>query len=186
MMNYNFLGEHSLNKKNSNMIDFDKISILSDDQWDYIGADNVKLQKQDIINLLLSTTKDDAQKAEFKIENIICKNQGLFDSAIPVVKLILLVLPIISVEAKRSCVELLVEISYSTPMPSSPRAKELCMKEMLYLSWYFIFEFQFGDDNLKSNYASILKVLSDYFEEIKQRVEYIFSQYEKENEKSAL
>lgn len=140
-----------------------------DIDWTMAGADNQQLSRDVVMALIQANTSTDAENAAWKVEDVICRNQGLYDIALPVLKIILSSYPDMSFEAKQASLGLLVQIAFSESVQSES-TKELCLYELLYSSWYFFRGLQFDDEALKSDYIDILLVLSEKFDFLIPRV----------------
>lgn len=139
---------------------------------------NNKIDRNDIIKLLSVETEDEARHIRGKIEYAICFNEGLFDLATPVVRVILSVLPNLNPIAKETCLDLLAIIVFSEPVDGKSNVKNDCIKELMRSLWYFLYEFQFGEKRYIKYYIAILSALAENYLELENVIKFYINQYE--------
>lgn len=143
-----------------------ELSILD---WDKEGADNSVVTPDQVLELITAADEEQATKAYWKLDGLVCSNGLAYGASINAVNLILAMLPNCPAAAKRRCLELIGQISVCESDVASPYVVEECLEELRLASWYFLHGLQFDVPENAWLYVDLIGVLGEKFSDFRPK-----------------
>ena len=148
----------------------------STSDWNYEGIDGKEVTPDQVLSLISSKTEEEANTKYWKLDGVVCANGVAYGASLSVVKLILAMLPTCSNAAKRSCLELLGQISVCEAHVNSPEVVSACLKELKLSSWLFLHGLQFDTPENAWLYVDLIGVLGEKYSDFRPKAKFYLNQ----------